>query len=200
MTTHIYYLRHGQTPLNASHKTRGSIDIDLDTIGVKQAKQAGLKIKKEGGVDIIFSSPKKRTMHTAEIVGKELGVTKIVKEPDMSSLDYGELDGQPSELVDKIALEFIKHEPMKPIGNTGDSFQNFKKRVLDSFLEIVNKNKNKRILIVGSSSGNRLLNAWIKAGAKTTYEIDVDTWAKPNLENGEYIHWYGIWSKDVGLL
>lgn len=202
MTTHIFYLRHGRTELNASHKTRGASDIPLDSVGIKQAIEAGKSIAREGGVDIIYSSPLTRIWQTAENAAKVLGINKkdIKELPGLNSLDYGDLEGKDSALTDKVVVDFIKHHPFEKIGSTGETFQNFKKRFLKTFLETISENKGKRILLVASSSGDRLLRSWLAAGAKTTYEIDVAEWSKKPIDNGQYHHWHGIWSKDAGLL
>lgn len=202
MPTHIYYLRHGRTELNDSHKTRGSLDVPLNKEGIQQAQKAGKSIAKEGGIDVLYTSPIERIHKTAEHAAASLGIKPkdIKREKGLNSLDYGDLEGKDSALTDKVVVDFIKHHPLEKIGNTGESFQNFKKRFLDTFLRIVAENKGKRILIVASSSGDRLLRAWLKAGAKTDYSIDVKAWSVKPIDNGQYNHWHGIWSQDAGLL
>lgn len=63
-TKNIYFhIRHAQTLYNKQGRYQGTLDIDLDSEGVKQAKN--LVLPKQ--YDLIFSSPLKRSISTAII-------------------------------------------------------------------------------------------------------------------------------------
>ena len=66
---------------------------DLIPEGVEQIDKVAKKIKKEGGLDFIYSSPFLRAKHSAEIVGQELGIEVVIdgrlKEIDGGSIREG---------------------------------------------------------------------------------------------------------------
>ncbi|MEK7564103.1 MAG: histidine phosphatase family protein [Patescibacteria group bacterium] len=73
----IYFVRHGETELNAKNIRQGSWG-GLTQKGRDQALATAKKFPKgKGGPDIIIASPFERTKETAEIISKEIGV-KII--------------------------------------------------------------------------------------------------------------------------
>lgn len=88
----FYIFRHGETDLNKQKRWQGSgMDYDLNQTGIEQA--AALVDKLQGkGLEIIFSSPLKRALHTAEVVGGALGIrVEIVN--DLRECYYGDAEG-----------------------------------------------------------------------------------------------------------
>lgn len=66
----IYFVRHGETILNAEMIRQGE-DGGLSELGKKQASAAGKRLK-DFYIKIIFSSPFERAVATAEIISKEI--------------------------------------------------------------------------------------------------------------------------------
>ena len=67
----IYVTRHGQTDWNVQGKTQGRADIELNEVGIKQAKQTKEELKNID-IDLIICSPLKRAKKTAEIINEGL--------------------------------------------------------------------------------------------------------------------------------
>lgn len=89
----FYIFRHGETDLNQQKRWQGSgMNYDLNSTGIEQAEQAVDKFR-NNGIEIIFSSPLKRALHTAEIIGKEL-VVPVKIEDDLRECFYGEAEGK----------------------------------------------------------------------------------------------------------
>lgn len=80
----IYFIRHGQTDENSLGIRQGSeIDSELNELGRIQAKKTGKYLKKYRingkKFDCIISSPMKRAVETAEIIGKEIKYPKKIE-------------------------------------------------------------------------------------------------------------------------
>jgi broad specificity phosphatase PhoE len=87
----IILVRHGETEYNASEIFRGRVDVPLNENGIKQAQLLGEYLSGEK-IDIIYSSPLKRAVKTAEAVAgfHQLDV-KI--EDSLNDIDCGEWQG-----------------------------------------------------------------------------------------------------------
>lgn len=135
----IYIVRHGQTNWNLEKRNQGRIDIELNETGIKQAKELAEKLSKEK-FDLVFSSPLKRAIKTANIICKN----NIILDERIIERHNGDLEGKlKSEyegLIDFSDLNENRHgiEPL-PV---------FRKRIKDFFDEILEKYTNKNILIV----------------------------------------------------
>jgi broad specificity phosphatase PhoE len=88
----IYFIRHGQTDENSLGIRQGAeIDSELNELGRQQAKKYRIKDKNFG---CILSSPLKRAIETAEIIGKELKLSKKIEILDsLIELRRGKMSG-----------------------------------------------------------------------------------------------------------
>ena len=119
----IYFIRHGQTNENSLGILQGSeIDSDLNELGRQQAKKSGKYLKKyrikDKNFDCIISSPMKRAIETAEIIGKELKITKKIEIFDeLIELGRGKMSGlvQDDKYRQKIEKDIEKKQ--KKIGD-----------------------------------------------------------------------------------
>ena len=101
----IVFLRHGESQWNLENRFTGWTDIDLSEKGIKEAKNAGILLKKEGfDFNFVFTSVLKRAVHTMELC---LGLMKIVNIPTkydwrLNERHYGSLQGlNKSEMAKK---------------------------------------------------------------------------------------------------
>ena len=92
----LVLLRHGESVWNRDNRFTGWTDIDLSATGIKQAKEAGKILKKEGYVfDISFTSMLKRSIRSLWIV---LDILDLMWVPERKSWRlneryYGALQG-----------------------------------------------------------------------------------------------------------
>jgi broad specificity phosphatase PhoE len=89
----FYFLRHGQTDWNASGRTQGQLDSQLDATGRTQAKRAAEILRGEP-VARIVASPLARARHTAEAVAEAKGLEVILDE-GLMECHLGEHQGGP---------------------------------------------------------------------------------------------------------
>jgi ribonuclease H / adenosylcobalamin/alpha-ribazole phosphatase len=85
-------LRHGETPLSAERRFAGRGDIPLTDTGRRQAAAAAARLAARGGIDVIVSSPLRRTRRTAEAVAEATGAPVVVDD-DLAETDFGKWEG-----------------------------------------------------------------------------------------------------------
>jgi 2,3-bisphosphoglycerate-dependent phosphoglycerate mutase len=92
----LVLVRHGQSEWNLKNLFTGWRDPGLTEQGVREAHDAGKKLKAEGySFDLAFTSELSRAERTLEIILDELGQTAIPVRRDiaLNERDYGDLSG-----------------------------------------------------------------------------------------------------------
>ena len=92
----LVLVRHGQSEWNLKNLFTGWKDPDLTELGVKEAVQAGRKLKELGlSFDVAFTSALIRAQHTLDLALKEMGQTNgpVAKHLALNERDYGDLSG-----------------------------------------------------------------------------------------------------------
>src|SRR6185437_6238513 len=97
MTDRVLVLvRHGQSEWNLKNLFTGWKDVGLTEQGVREAAEAGRKLKAEGiGFDLAFTSVLQRAERTCTIILEELGESGLEtrRNEALNERDYGELTG-----------------------------------------------------------------------------------------------------------
>jgi 2,3-bisphosphoglycerate-dependent phosphoglycerate mutase len=92
----LVLVRHGQSDWNLKNLFTGWKDPDLSEQGVKEAKDAGRKLKAQGfKFDIAFTSVLKRAQHTLDLMLAEIGQPGLPTKKNLAlnERDYGDLSG-----------------------------------------------------------------------------------------------------------
>jgi 2,3-bisphosphoglycerate-dependent phosphoglycerate mutase len=92
----LVLMRHGQSEWNLKNLFTGWKDPDLTELGMKEATEAGRKLKAKGlEFDIAFTSVLTRAQHTLDLMLAEIGQTDLATKRDMAlnERDYGDLSG-----------------------------------------------------------------------------------------------------------
>lgn len=92
----LVLVRHGQSEWNLKNLFTGWRDVDLTEQGVKEAREAGRKLKAQGlTFDVAYTSALTRAQRTLDLMLEELGQTKIpvIKDQALNERDYGDLSG-----------------------------------------------------------------------------------------------------------
>jgi broad specificity phosphatase PhoE len=82
--------RHGESEWNAEGRWQGRADPPLSRLG---RRQAALAIESLGAVDAIVASTLRRSLDTALIISRGIGVEPVALEPDLQERDAGEWQG-----------------------------------------------------------------------------------------------------------
>jgi 2,3-bisphosphoglycerate-dependent phosphoglycerate mutase len=92
----LVLVRHGQSDWNLKNLFTGWKDPDLTEQGIKEARDAGRKLKAQGfKFDIAFTSVLKRAQHTLDLMLAEIGQIGLPtrKNLALNERDYGDLSG-----------------------------------------------------------------------------------------------------------
>jgi uncharacterized phosphatase len=89
------FIRHGQTDWNRDDRLQGSSDIPLNDTGRAQAHEAA-ELLRDGGWQVVVSSPLERARETAQIIADVLGIVLGQSYPELIERDYGEHEGESS--------------------------------------------------------------------------------------------------------
>ncbi|MDE1830313.1 MAG: histidine phosphatase family protein [Thaumarchaeota archaeon] len=154
-------IRHGDTSYTENDKAHGWSKEPLTENGVKEVERfADLKNKP----DILVASDLPRTSQTADIVSKKNSIPIAETTPGLRTWNIGELQGKPCTQVDKQLEKYVSN-PDKPIPG-GESFNNFKTRVLGSVQDLLAKYPDQKIGFVTHSKVQQLLNAYDTTGGE----------------------------------
>ncbi len=138
--TEIILARHGETEWNVEEVFRGSIDIELNETGIKQA---GLLAEYLSDVKIqaIYSSPLKRALRTAEMIANYHRL-KVEIASGLIDLDYGQWQGLPhQEVKDKYKELYTKwiNSPDQITMPDGESLNDVRQRAIAVVDEVIAK-------------------------------------------------------------
>ena len=110
MMIKLALLRHGESTWNKENRFTGWTDVPLTEKGVKEAKDSGKVLKKEGyDFDVVFTNVLKRATKTTKIVLKEMNLDIPVHESwRLNERHYGALQGlNKAEMAEKFGEEQV---------------------------------------------------------------------------------------------
>ncbi len=90
-STHLYLVRHGQTPGNVNHLLIGHTDMPLDDLGVRQAGQVGRRLKPMP-LDAVVASPLQRAHITAGEIARHHDLP-ITLDDRLKEINFGHAEG-----------------------------------------------------------------------------------------------------------
>jgi len=168
-----YVLLHGQTDFDLEGRIIGNSDPSLNDTGIKQAHEAAEAFKSKG-IDMILSSPQKRTMETAEIIANALNIDeiKITKGLKLYERAFGDLEGMLISEVDMFALSSWFGNAATPNGETVRETAN---RVIAYMNNMVKIFKSKTMLLVVPEHVLRVLYWFFTGLPESGKESIIDT-------------------------
>ena len=119
----FYFVRHGESEMNAAGLITGSLDVDLTARGRQQALAAAAALER-APVTGVYTSPLKRARETAEPIAARLHLPLNIVE-GLAERSWGALEGHPRG-------QRVRGET--PQG--GETFDAFTARVLDALSSI----------------------------------------------------------------
>lgn len=154
MSLTITYFVHGTTVDNENHKSSGWNDTKLSDSGIKQSKDLAKLIERKK-FDAIFTSDLSRAKESAKLTWGDK--YPIFEDKRLRECDYGDLNGQDSEIVEPMQENSI----FTPMPN-GESYEDVKARVAN-FLDFVKKEyAGRHIAIVAHKAPQLALDVLIK--------------------------------------
>ena len=92
----LVLVRHGESEWNLTNLFTGWKDVDLTENGVKEARNAGRKLKAQGiRFDVGYTTALKRAQRSLDLILEEMGQSSIpvIKNLALNERDYGDLSG-----------------------------------------------------------------------------------------------------------
>jgi len=153
-------LRHGETPHTAEKRFSGSggHDPELSAEGLRQAAAVAERLADNGGLDVVVSSPMRRTRQTADAVANALGLD--VREVDgFRECAFGEWEGLTFAEVregwpDQLA-EWLGDPAAEPPG--GESFVDVRRRVTRARDQLLARHPRQVVLVVTHVTPTKVL-------------------------------------------
>jgi 2,3-bisphosphoglycerate-dependent phosphoglycerate mutase len=175
-------IRHGQSIYNLENRFTGSLDVELTTIGKKEALRAGKKLKGYH-YDQAYTSMLRRAQESLAIILKEIDQTKIpvTKNSALDERMYGSLQGlNKADTIKKygsVQVELWRRSySVRP--PDGESLEDTYKRAVPYYkLEIEPKLKAKEnIVIVAHGNSLRALMMYLeKIDPQAIVKVDLPT-------------------------
>jgi alpha-ribazole phosphatase len=147
--TKIIYVRHGQTLWNETMKYQGHTDICLNSLGLKQAEAAAIRLAAEN-ISAVYSSDLVRAYATADVIACKHGLT-VQAEPAFREIHFGEWEGLTYEEICQRWPEIINQlysspDEIKIPG--GETFRELKKRAVLAIEQLISKHTDETIVAV----------------------------------------------------
>lgn len=150
MNTTIYLTRHGQTEWNIEKRLQGRGNSPLTKDGIDRAKELRDRIK-EIELDVIYTSPIERALHTANIIKGERQL-EVITEDRLMEMCFGDYEGRKTDEVMKENpewnIDLIMHGDVSLSAPNGENLENVRSRVKDAMDSIIEVNRGKNVLIV----------------------------------------------------
>ena len=158
MTTRLYLIRHGATPLSTEDRFSGAANVFLSEEGRHQVERLARRLS-DDDIAAIYTSPLDRTLDTANILAKPHGLTPIPHDA-LREISHGHWEGMSrKEVEESFQDEYMSWEAdpftFAPAG--GESGISVLARALPLIREIVVAHEHKNIIVVSHKATIRLI-------------------------------------------
>ena len=158
--TTLVLVRHGVTEQTERKVFSGSggTDPELTDTGRDQAKRAGEWINALGNVDVVVSSPLRRTQETAGVIASVLGL-EVEIDPAFAEVAFGEWEGFTFGEI----LEQWPHDMKNWLDSTavapprGEAIDAVRERVLEARDRLIEQHAEKTVVVVSHVTPIKLL-------------------------------------------
>ena len=158
MTTRLYLVRHGATPLTAEDRFSGAENVHLSEEGRAQVKRLAQRLR-DDEINAIYCSPLDRTLETASIIAKPHRLTPLPKD-GLREIIHGHWEGLTrNEVEGQFPEEYTTWEsdPFTFAPEGGESGISVLARALPVIREVVVNHKDKNVLVVSHKATLRLI-------------------------------------------
>ena len=148
----VFLLRHGENLANiTSELSYLKVDYSLTTKGKLQAYQTAAYFR-DKAIQLIYTSPLKRAVETAQIIGEELGIEPVIIE-NLREFNVGFLEGMSDRdeswrIHNETIRAWVQGKPEARFPG-GDDFGAVNTQMQAAMHEILAGNDGRRILVIG---------------------------------------------------
>ena len=156
--TRLILIRHAEPDTSAHGHCYGSLDVDLSPEGRSHADALGAVLS-SFGVHVLYSSPLRRALETARLIGAHLGLEPRVR-PDLRELDFGELEGRTYEEIaasEPALWRTWMETPTAVRFPGGESYADLRARLAKALEEIRAEHSGSVVAVVAHGGVNRAL-------------------------------------------
>lgn len=150
----LFLVRHGETDWNVEKKIQGKTDIPLNKNGLRQARELAQKLICDNiTAGIVYTSPQKRALATAQAVAEALQVKYLIKD-GLREMDFAEWEGYNWETVRRKYGETYQYwNTHRRYAHTpgGESYNEVLKRSLEALGEIASEGKQNAVVVTHSA-------------------------------------------------
>jgi broad specificity phosphatase PhoE len=145
VTTTIVLVRHGETDWNREHRFQGHADTPLNDAGRRQARDLAERLVDEP-LDALYTSPLRRALETARIVGDRLGLGVRTSEP-MQEIDVGSWEGL---TIEEVRARFPTEEKVAWSAGWagGETYADLDERVVPALFELAAVHEGQHVAVV----------------------------------------------------
>lgn len=156
--TRLYLVRHGELVTSQQWLYVGHMDVELNAAGRRQIERLARRLRHEP-VDALLASDLRRTMDSARIIGRALG---LEPEPDSSfrEIQLGQWEGlSRDQIIDRYPEDFERRGRdivgFRVAG--GESFADVRDRVVPRLGDVLERHRGKNLLLVAHGGVNRVI-------------------------------------------
>ena len=147
----IAIIRHGRTEWNEGEgeRFRGRAEIDLNELGLRQAKATAASLSR-WKIDAIYSSPLKRALVTAQILASPFGL-EVTPLPGLIDIDYGIWQGlslEQSKAQDNQLYQLWQQSPHLVTFPKGESLAQVRMRAVAAINHLLAKHAGETVVLV----------------------------------------------------
>lgn len=145
----LYLIRHGETDWNIQGRYQGQGDPPLNDTGRAQARALALRLRRSR-LDLLYSSPLRRALDTAEVIAARFDIPVVV-DARLMEIHLGEWQGRlTTEIAAAWPVEFRQWLAapwsMSPPG--GETLRQVQRRVSSALAEIAAGNRGRRVGVI----------------------------------------------------
>lgn len=135
---HLCIVRHGETDWNAQGILQGWLDVPLNDLGRRQARELAAAFA-ASGFERLYSSPLVRALETAAIITAALHLPPPLRHDGLKERNFGVIQGIPkaelAELNPALVEKIVKRNPAAQFED-GEQMEEFADRVLGAVMDI----------------------------------------------------------------
>ncbi len=173
----IKLVRHMETHMNQKGQLQGSIDSELNEVGLNQSRQF-IDVVDLSNVEVVYTSRKKRAMFLGNLIKEKYNI-KMHKDERINEIYLGEWEGSTWKEVTIKYEDFLKEwykDSVHIPAPQGESYIDLQNRVM-SFINELSKKDYKEVVVVTHG-------AVIKTIICTILNMDLKDRSKLVIDNG----------------
>ena len=147
--TRILFIRHGRTVSNNARRYSGHNDVELDAVGLEQARKVAARLKDQP-LTAVYASDLQRAFLTAEEIAKEHGL-EVIRLPELRELNFGVWEGKTHQEIVEEDNELVQkwfNDPFTVLIPEGETMADLQLRIVKCIKQIVKDHPDETVAVV----------------------------------------------------